>query len=322
VALKQNLHPKNCHNNGYDFPALCQASPTLQPFVHTNKYQNLSIDFANADAVKALNQALLKLHYHVNQWDIPPGYLCPPIPGRVDYIHYLADLLKKTFSNTKKSKKEKISVIDIGTGASCIYPILGQRAYQWHFTASDIDPIAIKVAQQNILADKQLKKAITCRTQQSPSSIFNGIIHNNERYELTLCNPPFHRSLAEATKGSMRKVKNLTANKNQSKNATTANKAVPLNFGGQKAELWCPGGELAFINLMIKESKSIQKQVLWFTCLVSKKDHLPPLRLALKKAKAKQVKVIDMAQGQKISRFIAWSFLDETEQQNWFNIKK
>jgi 23S rRNA (adenine1618-N6)-methyltransferase len=39
-------------------------------------------------------------------------------------------------------------VLDIGTGASCIYPILGQTVYQWHFVASDIDPISINTAKK------------------------------------------------------------------------------------------------------------------------------------------------------------------------------
>jgi len=320
VALKQNLHPKNRHNNGYDFPALCQSSPSLKPFVSKNKYQNLSIDFSNPQAVKALNQALLKLHYHVNQWDIPEGYLCPPIPGRVDYVHYLADLLHETLSQNSEKSLPVVSVLDIGTGSSCIYPILGQREYQWHFTASDIDPISVKVAEQNISADKRLKKSITCRLQHDAAKFFTSIIHKNERYELTMCNPPFHRSLAEANKGSARKVKNLSASKNGGKQASKSASATPLNFGGQKAELWCPGGELTFIGNMIKESKNVKKQVLWFSCLVSKKDHLSLLKLALTKVHAKQVRVIDMAQGQKISRFIAWSFLDKTEQNNWFNV--
>jgi 23S rRNA (adenine1618-N6)-methyltransferase len=320
VALKQNLHPKNRHNNGYDFLALCQASPTLKPFVHTNKYQNLSIDFADPNAVKALNQALLIHHYHVKQWDIPQGYLCPPIPGRVDYIHYLADLLTATLPKTILDSKHKTSVLDIGTGASCIYPILGQREYQWHFTCTDIDPIAVKVAQQNIYSDKQFKKSISCKLQKNATQMFNGAVQADDRFELTMCNPPFHRSLAEATKGSTRKVNNLAANNKSSKSPLNTCKPVPLNFGGQNAELWCPGGELTFIRNMINESKSIQKQVLWFTCLVSKKDHLSQLKLSLKKANAKQVKVVNMAQGQKISRFIAWSFLDEAQQKNWFNL--
>jgi len=318
VALKQNLHPKNRHNNGYDFLALCQSSPTLKPYVHTNKYQNLSIDFADPNAVKALNQALLKHHYHVNQWDIPQGYLCPPIPGRVDYIHYLADLLSETLPET--AMKNRISVLDIGTGASCIYPILGQREYQWSFTCSDIDPMAIKVAQQNVSSDKRLKKAITCKLQKESTQVFNNLVQPGERFELTMCNPPFHRSLAEATKGSTRKVKNLEANKKGMKVPLNTGKTAPLNFGGQNAELWCPGGEVAFINNMIKESKRIQNQVLWFTCLVSKKDHISQLKLSIKKSNAKQVKIVNMAQGQKISRFIAWSFLDEAQQKNWFDL--
>lgn len=317
MVLKQNLHPNNRHNNGYDFLALCQSTPTLKPYVHTNKYQNLSIDFSDANAVKALNQALLKYHYYVNQWDIPQGYLCPPIPGRVDYIHYLADLLSQTLS--APSVKNQISVLDIGTGASCIYPILGQREYQWRFTCSDIDPIAIKVAQQNVSSDKRLKKSITCKLQTESTQVFSGIVQSDDRYELTMCNPPFHRSLAEATKGSLRKVKNLAANKKDTKTPLSNEKTVPLNFGGQNAELWCPGGEVSFINNMIKESKGYQNQVLWFTCLVSKKDHISQLKLTLKKSNAKQVKVVNMAQGQKISRFIAWSYLDEEQQKHWFD---
>lgn len=320
MALKQNLHPRNRHNNGYDFLALCQSSPHLKPFVRNNKYQNLSIDFADAEAVKALNQALLKHHYHIKQWDIPKGYLCPPIPGRVDYIHYLADLLTSTLSNEIPSKRNKISVLDIGTGASCIYPILGQREYQWHFTCTDIDPISVKVAQQTISSDKQLAKSITCQLQKESKQIFTGVIQAEDRYELTMCNPPFHRSLEEASKGTARKVKNLAVNSKGSKSSLCKTSQTPLNFGGQNAELWCPGGELTFIRNMIKESKSTPKQVLWFTCLVSKKDHLSQLKLALKKANAKQVKVVNMAQGQKISRFIAWSFLDETQQKNWFHL--
>jgi len=322
VTLKQNLHPRNRHNNGYDFLALCQTSPTLKPFVHTNKYQNLSIDFANANAVKALNQALLAHHYHVNQWDIPQGYLCPPIPGRVDYIHYLADLLSATLTVPLADQKANISVLDIGTGASCIYPILGQREYQWQFTCTDIDPVAVKVAQKNISCDKQLKKSISCQLQADIAHIFSGVVHEDDKFELTMCNPPFHRSLADASKGSTRKIKNLAANKKNPNKVISTSDPAPLNFGGQNAELWCPGGELGFIRNMIKESKVIRNQVLWFTCLVSKKDHLSKLKLSLKKANVKQVKVVDMAQGQKISRFIAWSFLDESQQKNWFNLPK
>jgi 23S rRNA (adenine1618-N6)-methyltransferase len=333
MTVKQQLHPRNLHNKDYDFVTLIKKLPALKKYVFKNKYQNLTIDFADAQAVKTLNFALLKNFYHIEQWDIPSGYLCPPIPGRVDYIHYLADLL----TETSPLALANVSVLDIGSGASCIYPILGSQAYQWSFTASDIDPISVQVAQQNIESNKTLSSNIQCRLQPNAKHYFKNIIQADEYYELTLCNPPFHSSLEEATQGSKRKWKNLgkeVSDKSTAKNTTRStdksadisprqpmsvksSEHINLNFGGQKAELWCQGGELTFIKFMIKESKLYQKQVLWFTCLVSKKDNLSALELALKKAKASQVKIVNMAQGQKVSRFIAWTFLSREEQQQW-----
>jgi len=299
TLIKDSLHKKNLHRHDYDFSALAQVHPPLTPFIISNKFnQQATINFSDTNAVKTLNFALLKKYYRIEHWDFPTGYLCPPIPGRVDYIHYLADLLKKPTSDVSN----KVSVLDIGTGASCIYPILGARTQGWHFVASDIDPISIKSANANVKANKGLAKQITCRLQQNSDHIFAGIIQPNEYYQLTMCNPPFHKSLAEATKGTSRKWHNLNKEGGNNKRNNT------LNFGGQQAELWCQGGEVAFIRQMIKESKQYQKQVLWFTCLVSKKDHLSAIKLSLKKANVARVNVVKMAQGQKISRFIAWSF--------------
>lgn len=292
------------HKQGYNFSALIKNCPALTRFIIENKYNNQdTIDFSNAKAVKTLNYALLKSNYNVKFWDIPDSYLCPPIPGRVDYIHYLNDLLA---ANKTIKSNTAVNVLDIGTGASCIYPILGQRSYGWRFIASDIDPVSIQAATQIISADTAFSKNINCRLQPNPEHVFKGIIKKDEFYHLTLCNPPFHKSLSDASIGTTRKWKNL----NKEQNSLSHNDKS-LNFGGQKAELWCQGGELAFIHNMIKESKAYQKQVLWFTCLVSKKDHLFKLKLNLKKSKAKHIKVINMAQGQKISRFIAWSFSNE-----------
>ncbi|MEI6893099.1 MAG: 23S rRNA (adenine(1618)-N(6))-methyltransferase RlmF [Colwellia sp.] len=297
------MHKKNRHIKGYNFSALVKACPELLSFIFKNKYNNQNtIDFSNPIAVKLLNLSLLKSEYKINFWDIPNGYLCPAIPGRVDYLHYLHDLLATT-PKALFANKKPIKLLDIGTGASCIYPILGQREYNWHFVASDIDPISIKVAKQIISSDKSLKKKIECRLQTNANHIFKNIIADDDFFHLTLCNPPFHRSLAEANQGTKRKLKNLNKSKVGAKSQEKT-----LNFGGQKAELWCPGGELAFVAKMIKESKIYHKQVLWFTCLISKKEHLSKIKLNLKKANVRQTKVINMAQGQKTSRFIAWSF--------------
>lgn len=311
MAKKNSLHPRNRHNNNYDFDALRVIHPPLAKFVSVNQYGNQSIDFANADAVKALNLALLKQDYRIEFWDIPAGYLCPPIPGRVDYIHYLADLLTQTNSG-KRPKGKNVSVLDIGTGASCIYPILGQREYQWNFVASDIDPVSVEVASEIVCANKGLKSAIKCRLQNNPQHIFTGIVRPGEYFDLTMSNPPFHQSIEQAIKGSQRKWSNL---------GRDVAGETKLNFGGQKAELWCQGGELEFITNIIKQSLAISHQVLWFTCLVSKKANIAPLKNTLRAANANQVQVIEMAQGNKMSRFIAWSFLSISQQTAWCKVR-
>jgi 23S rRNA (adenine1618-N6)-methyltransferase len=119
-ALKNQLHPRNRFRSGYDFPALVERHSPLAAFVRPNPHGEASVDYANPAAVKALNQALLKQAYGIETWDVPPGYLCPPIPGRSDYLHHLADLLRGSDSSPTPSGRS-IAVLDIGVGASCIF---------------------------------------------------------------------------------------------------------------------------------------------------------------------------------------------------------
>jgi 23S rRNA (adenine1618-N6)-methyltransferase len=290
------LHPNNSHHAPYDFKALIQAHPLLSKYVHAGKAGVDTINFANAIAVVHLNTALLKHHYGLNDWRIPPNYLCPPIPGRADYIHYLKDLLAQDGLHTH------IKGLDIGTGANCIYPILANRIYQWDMIGSDINPTAISYAKANINATKGLNEAIEIRHQTTNAHIFEGILLENEYVHFTMCNPPFHASEEEALKGTLRKLRNLG---DQAPYRTK--KEIVLNFGGQANELWCNGGEALFIKRMIKQSVAFKSRVGWFTTLVSKKEHLPKLYKQLSKLKATH-QTIPMAQGQKQSRILAWKF--------------
>lgn len=296
-AVKNNLHPRSRHRGRYDFPALCAALPELNEFVRRNEWGDLSVDFADPQAVICLNRALLSQHYNVAHWQIPPGALCPPVPGRADYIHYLADLLAADAQNVIP-RGPQVSVLDIGTGASCIYPLIGQAEYGWRFTGTETEPASVKAAAAIVSANPGLSTAIRLRTQPDPLHIFRGVIKKGERYTATLCNPPFHASEQQAGEGAQRKRRNLGL---EDKPA--------LNFGGTAGELWCEGGETGFITRMIKESAEFASQVNWFTSLVSRKENLKPLYQALRDADAREVKTVEMAQGQKVSRFIAWTFL-------------
>lgn len=303
------MHPNNPHANGYDMQALAQVVPELAPLLQTSKHDRLTIDFSNPVAVKLLNKALLIHHYGLEAWDIPDGYLCPPIPGRVDYLCHLAEYLQDHgVLKHPLNSNHKLTGLDIGTGANVIYPLLASRLFNWNMVASDIDDRALKSAQANIDNNKSLQLGIELRKQASNRHIFKGIIRDNDYFHLTMCNPPFHASLEAAMSGSVRKNQNLNRNKHKRhSNMAHISQDKQLNFAGQSNELWCKGGEKQFITNMIFESKDYAQQVGYFTCLVSKKETLGPLKRSLNKIAAK-FDVIEMAQGNKISRFIAWRF--------------
>jgi 23S rRNA (adenine1618-N6)-methyltransferase len=292
---KTNLHPRNKHRARYDFAALVKAAPALRDYIKINPYGDESIDFADPHAVKALNAALLSHFYGIAHWDIPEGYLCPPVPGRADYIHYLADLLAESHNGVVPTGRS-LRVLDVGVGANCIYPIIGHQEYGWTFVGSDVDRTAVKSAQNIVAANQDLQGAVQIRLQENKHQILKGIIKPGETFDLTMCNPPFHASAEDAAAGSGRKLRNL------------GKQSKVLNFGGQQVELWVEGGEQAFIRKMVFESAELPAAKTWYTSLVSKSSNLPGIYNALEKVKATSVRSIEMAQGQKISRFVAWNF--------------
>ncbi len=305
---KESLHPRSRHRGRYDFPQLIRSSPELAAFVAPNQHGDAAaIDFANPAAVKALNRALLKQFYGVQHWDIPAGYLCPPIPGRADYIHYLADLLGTANEGVIPTGK-RVRVLDVGVGASCIYPIIGHREYGWRFVGTDVDPVAIRVARQIVASNSGLAGTVELRQQPVATDIFSGVVNPREVFDLTMCNPPFHGSQAEAEAASRRKEHHL---------GTGQGPQPVRNFGGHATELWYPGGEGTFLWRMAEESALIRGNCFWFTTLISKKETLPGLYKSLKKLGAVEVRTIGMAQGQKSSRLVAWTFLDAAQQQAW-----
>lgn len=298
------MHPRNQHKENYNFPELIQAVPELGAFVKMNAYGNESIDFFNAEAVKLLNKALLKSNYGIAHWDIPANYLCPPIPGRAEYMHQVADLLYKNNPEYLQDKKlgNNIRVLDVGVGANCIYPIVGVHDYNWNFVGTDIDEKAIAASQKIVNENESLQHKIELRHQKNAHDIFHGIILPNEKFHLTVCNPPFHASLQEAQQGNLRKNRNLK---------NTRNTKVQLNFGGQGTELWCEGGEETFIEKMILQSAAYSNQVLWFSTLVSKESTLKKIQLKLEYVDAREMKILPMQLGNKVSRIVAWSFHSE-----------
>ena len=290
----QLLHPKNIHNAAYDFDELCAQHIDLQSYVIVLENGRKSIDFSNNLSVFHLNKAILITHYGIKDWFLPKEYLCAPIPGRADYIHYLSDFL-----SSEKNKKG-LKGLDIGVGANCIYPILAVQIYGWYMVGADSNTNAVAIAQKNVDSTPNLNTHIEIRHQANTAHIFQGVIKEQEFYDFTMCNPPFYTSEAEALRNTIKK--NLKLGISQEKQR---------NFSGQAHELWCNGGEALFIKRMIKQSILFKNQVGWFTSLVAKKEHLPKLIKQLEKLKT-TYQIVTMEQGHKKSRILARTFLNST----------
>lgn len=304
TVKKEVLHPRNRHQGRYDFSALLESDGELAMYIRRNPHGERTIDFSDPASVRSLNRALLAHFYQVKGWDIPDGFLCPPIPGRADYLHYLADLLAEDFHGVVPEGRH-LKVLDIGVGANCVYPLIGQFEYGWQFVGSELNPVALASAQKILANNPALMGEIECRLQPSSVDIFKGVVAEGEYFDLTLCNPPFHASAEEAQAGNWRKQRNLGQGRRE------------LNFGGQQQELWCKGGEVSFIRRMITESGELAERCLWFSSLVSKSESLVALKRALKRVAPVETRIIEMRQGQKSSRILAWSFHTAEQRQQW-----
>lgn len=296
-ARKPGLHPRNRHGAGYDFPRLLEAAPGLARFLRPAPHGGTSLDFADPEAVRCLNAALLAEAYGIRGWDLPPDCLCPPIPGRADLLHHAADLLAAD-QDGSPPRGPAVRVLDVGTGASLVYPLLGHAEYGWSFAATDIDDAALASAARILAANPGFAAAIDLRRQGDPGAVFAGVVDPAERFDLTLCNPPFHPSLRAAQAAAETKWRKLGRG------------GSARNFGGRGAELWCPGGEAGFLQRMVRESLGLRDRVGWFSSLVSSAATLPGLQRALRQAGVCELRTVAMAQGQKRSRLVAWSWMD------------
>ncbi len=287
--ISKNLHPRNKFNQEYDFKKLIKRVPELKNHLIILPDNRQSLNFRDPEAVFLLNKALLEYGYQIKEWDTLPNSLSPSIPGRLNYIQYLADLIHA-------QPKAKIKILDIGTGSGLIYPILGFLEFGWHFVASDTHIPSLQHAHKIISSNPNLKKGIEIRHQEDSRRILKGIIKEGEFYDAIMCNPPFYKSRDDYRQTVLRK--------NQKLHKETENSSA--NFQGLSNELWYPGGEQKFISNMIYESFDLKDQIGICSVLVSNKDNLKPLKAILEYHKIQDILVTQMNQGNKINRILSW----------------
>jgi len=300
-AIKTKTHSRNRNKERYDLKALLALNSDLENYIKPNFKGEDSIDFSNPLAIRALNKTLLQHYYGIENWNIPDTNLCPSIPKRADYIHHMADvLIESNFGVLPLG--ENITCFNIGMGASCIYPILGVTEYNWNFIASDIDNSAITTAQVTINANDSLKNKIDCKLQENQKDFFYGIINKDEKVDFSICNPPLFASLEIAKKSTEKK-----------------NALYPISEIGK--ELIFDGGEINFLQQLVKESKKFATNCFWFSTLVNKQSNQKGMVEFLKELGATQTKVIPMGMGNKSSQIITWTFLSKEEQTAWKKVR-
>ncbi|MGV6944160.1 23S rRNA (adenine(1618)-N(6))-methyltransferase RlmF [Sphingobacterium kyonggiense] len=286
----KNLHPRNKFNQDYDFMALTKRVTELKKYLQKLPDERLSLDFRDPEAVFLLNKALLASGYDIKGWEILENSLCPSIPGRLNYIHYLAELFKGR-------PGKPIRVMDVGTGSSIIYPLLGAKEYDWHFVATETHKPSIQQAKNILHKNPEFRQTIEIREQKNPEHILKGVIHPGEYFDAIMCNPPFYKSKED--------YHNVVVKKN-SKLHQEAEDSLASNFKGLPNELWFPGGEQKFITQMIYESMDLKDQIGVCSSLVSNKETIRPLKAILEYHKIQDIQVTMMHQGKKISRILSW----------------
>ena len=214
------------------------------------------------------------------------------MPGRLDYVHVVADLL-----GADPSRQDGTRGLDIGTGASLIYPILGVREYGWRFVGTDVDDASLRAARAVVDFNPSLRGKVELRLQTDASSIFDGVMRPGERFAFTMCNPPFYESEQAAREAAERKWRKLGRGD-----------AVGLNFGGRGAELHTPGGEARFLKTMIRESYRYRERVGWFTTLVSQGKYLKVAEGGFRQNPPRRREVVTVGSGAKTRRVLAWGW--------------
>jgi 23S rRNA (adenine1618-N6)-methyltransferase len=326
---KVGFHERNPFGTSYDIPSIVFTCPELENYLKRIKETDeISIDFSEQKAVKLLNRGLLFNRYNLKYWDFPDGYLIPPIPGRAEYIHHIADLISENSEDGELLLGGRVRGLDIGTGSTLIYPLIGHLEYGWNFTGSDIDLEALKSADKIISENSKVLSTDSIKLcyQKYSNNVFKNIFrHKNEKFVFSMCNPPFHSSMAVSFAGTDRKWRGLgredkLSDKLPLSNTTTDTNVESsgnhvLNFGGRELELSCKGGEVGFIKTMIDESSddSVRCRIKWFTCIVSKKTNMATLKKYIKNMEPYskrpfEVREIDMSVGNKKFQFLAWTY--------------
>lgn len=183
--------------------------------------------------------------------------------------------------------------IDVGVGASCIYPLLGCTARpNWKFIGTDIDDKSFNHAVYNA-TNNDLDRSIRL-VKTLPNEPFWDLEKLKiEKADFTMCNPPFYDSKEDMMS---------TFEKDSAPHAVCT---------GAEVEMVTRGGEAAYVSSMVEESKSLSTKIQWYTSQLGKVASLPIVVKKLKELGCSNWAVGILNPKERTRRWvIGWSWVD------------
>ncbi|KIH92663.1 23S rRNA (adenine1618-N6)-methyltransferase [Sporothrix brasiliensis 5110] len=292
VPRRPDAYYRDLYKDRLDFRALARDDPDLQAVLH-----NGQLDFRDPAAVRQLTITLLWRDFGL-KLELPENRLCPPIPNRHNYVVWIKALMEDDGPAVG---------LDIGTGASCIYPLLAcaQRP-KWQFLATDIDAESLTFARGNVARNgledriqvvaRSPDERLICTgadpSATSPSS------PSYPSLDFTMCNPPFYASADEMTAS--------VAAKKQPPHSACTGAPVEMVYAARDGHA---GGEIAFVGRILDESAKLRSRVRWYTAMLGKLASLNVLVGQLRARGIDNYAVAAFVQGTKTRRWaLGWSY--------------
>ncbi|EPE28494.1 S-adenosyl-L-methionine-dependent methyltransferase [Glarea lozoyensis ATCC 20868] len=281
----------NIYKDDVDFAALALQDADFAAVLKANG----QLDFSNPESVQQLTKALLKRDFGF-KLSLPPDRLCPPVPNRLNYLLWIQELLSTTGENygDEFDPEREVLGLDVGTGASCIYPLLAcSKLGKWRFAGTDVDEKSLQFARENVKLNGMERRIKLLKTERSgPMIPLDGL--GFENIDFTICNPPFYISTPQMIQSASQKLR-------QPFTACT----------GSESEMVTEGGEIAFVSRMITESLVLRDRVQWYTSMLGIFSSVSILIQKLKANGIENYAVTEFVQGKKTRRWgLAWSFED------------
>lgn len=292
MAVNEFMHPRNRYREKPNFQQLVQLFPELNEVASVDLAGKVKLEYRNRQAVQLLSKCLLQRDFGL-QLELPPNKLVPTLPLRLNYIHWLEDI----GSVANWQEKEKVLGIDIGCGASCIYPLLAvvQSKQRWHMVAIEKAEDSLESAKANVIRNK-LQHCINVQAQKlEGSTILLEVLKDfpDERFDFCMCNPPFFDSNSNELKPNDR-----TGRRREPSNAST----------GSLDELCTEGGEVKFIEQIIEESLQLKDRVTVYTTMIGHKKSYGKILQLLESKSIQNIAMSRFCQGNTTRWAVAWSF--------------